>query len=76
MVTRLSSFYERDLIFEFWSTGGFTDEAVVLLEKRKRETNKYIINFFNLQDMLIKSKLIKSKKFTEILREYYIKEIL
>ncbi|MFA9190477.1 hypothetical protein AAGV28_03765 [Flavobacterium sp. FZUC8N2.13] len=68
-------FTERELIFEFWSTGGFTDEASIFLEKRKRETNKYTIDYFNLDDMLTKSKSINSKKFTDILREYYIKEI-
>ena len=36
---------------------------------------KYKIDFFNLDEMIVKSKEINSKKFTEILSEYYIKEI-
>lgn len=69
------SLSNRELVFEFWSTGGFTKEARKYLEKRKSITTKYGIEFYNLDEMVIKSKTISSKKFTEILREYYIKEI-
>lgn len=68
-------FNDKELIFEFWSTGGFTDEAIEFLTKKKEKTKKYKINFFDLNDMLTKSRKLKSKKFTEILREYYMKEI-
>lgn len=66
---------DRDLCFEFWSTGGFTSGAKTLLEKRKSSMKKYQIDYFEIKDMLQKSKELKSKKFTEILREYYIKDI-
>ena len=69
------SISDKELVFEFWSTGGFNDEAISFLTKRKENTSKYKIDFFNLDEMIEKSKEIKSKKFTEILREYYIKEI-
>lgn len=68
-------FNDKELIFEFWSTGGFTDEAIEFLTKKKEKTKKYKIDFFDLNDMLTKSRKLKSKKFTEILREYYVKEI-
>jgi hypothetical protein len=66
---------DKKLTFEFWSTGGFTDEAIEFLTKKKEKTKKYKIDFFDLNDMLTKSRELKSKKFTEILREYYVKEI-
>tara|TARA_R110002096_G_scaffold426827_1_gene637053 strand:+ start:105 stop:1559 length:1455 start_codon:yes stop_codon:yes gene_type:complete len=69
------SISDKELVFEFWSTGGFTEEAIDFLTKRRNNTNKYKIEFLNLDDMVEKSKEIKSKKFTEILREYYLKEI-
>lgn len=69
------SISDRELVFEFWSTGGFTEDARKYLERRKSSTNKYGIEFYNLDEMVVKSKEIKSKKFTEILREYYTKEI-
>ena len=69
------SISHKDIVFEFWSTGGFTDDALILLEKRKKSTRKYKIEYYDLGNMISKSKEIKSKKFTEILREYYVKEI-
>lgn len=66
---------DKELVFQFWSTGGFTPEALDILEKRKESTKKYVIEYFRLEDMLEMSKTINSKKFTEILREYYLKEI-
>ncbi|MCW3789427.1 hypothetical protein [Plebeiibacterium sediminum] len=66
---------DKELVFQFWSTGGFTQEALELLEKRIESTKKYTIEYFDLDKMLEISKKINSKKFTEILREYYIKEI-
>jgi hypothetical protein len=69
------SISDRNIIFEFWSTGGYTDSAIKVLEKRKLSTKKYTIDYFDLDKMIVKSKEIKSKKFTEILRDYYIKEI-
>lgn len=66
---------DKELVFQFWSTGGFTPEALELLERRKESTKKYTIEYFDLDKMLELSKKINSKKFTEILREYYIKEI-
>lgn len=70
-----ASLSEKELVFQFWSTGGFTPEALELLESRKESTKKYIIEYFSLNDMLEMSKKINSKKFTEISREYYLKEI-
>lgn len=69
------SISNRELVFEFWSTGGFTEDARKFLERRKSNTTKYEIEFYNLDEIVVKSKEINSKKFTEILREYYIKDI-
>ena len=69
------SISDRNIVFEFWSTGGYTNDAIKVLEKRKLSTKKYSIEYFDLDKMIEKSKEIKSKKFTEILRDYYIKEI-
>jgi hypothetical protein len=69
------SISDRNIVFEFWSTGGFTDEAIEVLEKRMQNTKKYTITYFDLDKMIEKSKEIRSQKFTEILRDYYIKEL-
>lgn len=71
------SISERQIKFEFWSTGGFTDEAKDLLRSKKVSISKtkYEIFYYDLNDMIAMSKDINSKKFTQILREYYKKEI-
>ncbi|RED91409.1 hypothetical protein [Marinoscillum furvescens] len=69
------SISDREIQFEIWSTGGFTEEAVRSLNDKMIKTKKYDIEFYGLEEMMEKSKELKSKKFTEILREYYIKEI-
>lgn len=66
---------DKGLVFQYWSTGGFTEEALELLEIRKKSTKKYTIEYFDLNAMLEMSKEINSKKFTDVLREYYVKEI-
>lgn len=70
-----SAYSEEEIVFEFWSTGGYTDDARELLATRKAETKKYKIDYFDLPNMIVKSNEIKSKKFTKILMEYYVKEI-
>lgn len=65
----------KKLIFEFWSTGGFTDDALSLLCERKANTTKYSIEYYDLDQIIKKSKEAGSTKFTEIIRDYYIKEI-
>lgn len=69
------AYSDKKIEFQFWSTGGFTTDTMTLLDKRKQNKNKYILEYFDLNKMLEKSKEMNSKKFTEILREYYVKEI-
>lgn len=61
------------IIFEFWSTGGYDDDAKFLLDKSKN--SKYKVNAYTLEDMLQKAQETKSKKFTDILKSYYLKEL-
>lgn len=69
------SISEMQIVAQFWATGGFEDDALELLRERQKKTIKYQIEFFALDEMIKKSQEVKSKKFEEILREYYKKEI-
>jgi len=69
------SISEKQIVVQFWSTGGYEEDALKLLKNRKTKTKKYEIEFFSLNEMIVKSKETQSKKFEEILREYYKKEI-
>jgi hypothetical protein len=68
------SLREKKAIFEFWSTGGFTEDALVYLQNKARSTKNYEIQFYNQEQILTKAKDSNSQKFIEIMREYFIKE--
>jgi len=73
----LDRFYpNKKQVFEIWSTGGFDDEATELLEKAKASTKKYSIDFFDSNKIIEKAEKLNSTKFTEILKDYYLKEIV
>ncbi|WP_428746133.1 hypothetical protein, partial [Sulfurimonas sp.] len=69
------AYSDKSLVFEYWSTGGFSDDALSTLNDRKSNTTKYSIEYYDLDQIIKKSKKAKSKKFTEIIRDYYVKEI-
>ncbi|NJS16949.1 MAG: hypothetical protein HC787_09130 [Nostocaceae cyanobacterium CSU_2_110] len=63
-------------VFEIWSTGGFDTEATELLTKAKNNTKKYGIDFLDKTQILERASQLQSTKFTEILKDYYLKEIV
>lgn len=65
----------KEIVFEYWSTGGFTDEAQSFLIERKSSTKKYTLISYDLADMIVIAKKNRLKKFTEVLRNYYTKEL-
>jgi hypothetical protein len=69
------SIANHNLIFQFWSTGGFTPEAIQLLNERIAKTNRYQIEYYDPQKMIEVADKINAKKFIEVLQEYYLKEI-
>ena len=46
-----------------------------MLEKAKQNTKKYKIDYLDRQAILDRAKELKTSKFTEILKDYYLKEI-
>ena len=61
---------QKEFVFEHWSTGGYTDEAIEYI--CKLQPKKYKLDFIDSEKMLEKSKEIESKKFKQILKEYYM----
>jgi hypothetical protein len=70
-----SSFTQDDYVFEIWSTGGFTSEALTLLEKAKTTTKKYKIDYLDKPAILERAKALNTSKFVEILKEYFFKDL-
>lgn len=55
----------QEIEFELWSTGGFSEEALKLLEEYKEKTKKYKISYFNKNEIEEKAK----KNNCEILKK-------
>lgn len=68
------SLYDKELHFQFWCTGGFAEDAVTLME-RMESANKYKVEFFDAKKILSVSTDARSKKFTQIMNEYFIKDL-
>lgn len=65
----------KEIVFEFWSTGGFTNEAEQFIQERQKTTRKYQLIAYNLDQMVELARKNRLKKLTEILRNYYVKEL-
>jgi len=61
--------------FEIWSTGGYTEEALVFLKKTKENARKFDFDFLDQKDIKERANKLNSEKFKEILRDYYFKEL-
>ncbi|MCM1055550.1 MAG: hypothetical protein NC394_08515 [Bacteroides sp.] len=57
--------------FQIWSTGGFTDKALQLLNKAETETSKYSIKHFDREKMMSLAKEKNDKHFIEIMQAHF-----
>ncbi len=74
--TKSGGYYQnKKIVFEFWATGGFTDEAMDFLKSKKESVKKYGIEFFGEQEIMEKAKASNAQKIIDILREYFIKNV-
>ena len=66
----------RPLKFEFWSSGGFNEDSKQFIGKfMKAPPKKYSVEFIDDIEMIKKASETNSKKFKDILKEYYLKEL-
>lgn len=67
------AYNQKAFVFEHWSTGGYTVETIEY--SNKLNPRKYKLEFIDSNEMLNKSKEIQSKKFKQILKEYYLTDL-
>jgi len=65
----------KPVFFEMWSTGGFTPDAEQYLREQAEKTKKYKIEFYAEKEITQKARGSSKKKITEIMREYFSKEV-
>ena len=62
--------------FQLWSVGGFTTEALGLLQKAESETQKYSIKHFDKQQMMDMARDKNDTNFIQIMNNHFFKTIV
>ena len=73
---REKRFNKASMIFEYWTSGEFSPEAIDLLRKKENETRKYKICWKNGSDILNYARRIKSSTMVDTLNQHYLKHPL
>lgn len=72
-IEKQETWKKKTIEFEFWSTGGFTDDAIAKLDHVVSSTPKYKVSYFNPKDIRSKALSMKNKKLKEALDDFFIK---
>lgn len=67
------SLNDKEIHFQYWSTGGYNEDSKSLIESMEL-TKKYKVEFYDPVKIMQTSGLAKSKKFTEIMQDYFLKQ--
>lgn len=66
----------HEIEFEYWATGGYTEDAISKLELSSVATSKYKISFFEGKDIRAKAVSMKNKKLKEAIDNYFLKRMV
>lgn len=72
-IEKQETWNKKNIEFEFWSTGGFTEDAIEKLDFIASSVSKYKISYFNAEDIRHKALSMKNKKLKEALDDFFIK---
>ena len=72
-IEKQETWKQKSIEFEFWSTGGFTDDAIDKLDYIASSVAKYKVSYFNAEDIRNKALLMKNKKLKESLDDFFIR---
>lgn len=67
------TFKKKKLEFEFWSTSGFTDDALERLKRFSEFAQKYKVSYFQSKEIREKAVSMDNKKLKEALDNYFLK---
>jgi len=79
---KLSAFYnwvksvepykEKNIVFEYWSTSGYTVEALGSLNHLKNSSKRFKVEFYDGNDIKDKAKAMKNKKLKEVIDNFFL----
>jgi hypothetical protein len=67
---------DRELNFEYWTTGQFDDEALKFLQSTKESLRKYNISWKSGDGVLLYSQSAKSKSMSTFLKDHFLRHPL
>lgn len=71
-VKGIEVYKEKDIVFEYWSTSGFTDEALERLTHLKASSKRFKIEYFDGDDLKEKAIKMKNKKLKEVVDNFFL----
>lgn len=72
-IEKQETWNKKKIEFEFWSTGGFTDDAIEKLEEISSSATRYKVSYFNPDDIRNKALSLKNKKLKEALDDFFLR---
>jgi hypothetical protein len=72
-IEKQETWNKKKVEFEFWSTGGFTDDALEKLDYITSSTIKYKVSYFNSNDIRNKALSMGNKKLKEALDDFFLR---
>jgi len=72
-IEKQETWNKKKIEFEFWSTGGFTDDAIEKLDEISSSATRYKVSYFNPDDIRNKALSLKNKKLKEALDDFFLR---
>ena len=66
----------RSIEFEYWATGGYTNEAIAKLESLNPKPSKYKVSYFAAKEIRERAIKMKNKKLKEAIDNYFLKPMI
>jgi hypothetical protein len=67
------TYKKKKLEFEFWSTGGFTKDALDRLKRFSESVQIFKVRYYQAEEMSEKAKLMDNKKLKDALDNFFLK---
>lgn len=71
-IKSIEPYKEKNIVFEYWSISGFTDEALERINHLKNTSKRYKVEYFVGNDVKEKAIEMKNKKLKEVVNDFFL----
>lgn len=72
-IKSIEPYREKDIVFEYWSISGFTEDALERLNHIKDTSKRFKVEYFNGNDVKERAIQMKNKKLKEVVNDFFLK---